>query len=118
MSRSWKICYGRRSIRAENSSLPGYSKEDYGRFRSSQEWKSGAAAHDRSGKPEETSWDAMQQIGPHHGEPLLDGNAQSVRYGKTIHDGSGQPESVLTTKKRQNRKLLSWVVTQQILRIK
>ena len=57
-------------------------------------WKSGAAAHDRSGKPEETSWDAMQQVRPHHEEPLLDGNAQSVRYEETVHDGSAKPESV------------------------
>ena len=35
----------------------------------------------------------MQQICPHHEEPLLDGNAQSVRYGETIHDGSGQLDS-------------------------
>ena len=47
----------------------------------------------RSGKPEETSWDAMQQVRAHHEEPLLDGNAQSVRYGETIHDGSEKPES-------------------------
>ena len=53
-----------------------------------------AAAHDRSGKPDETSWDAMQQVRPHHEEPLLDGNAQSVRYEETIHDSSGKPESV------------------------
>ena len=30
----------------------------------------------------------------HREEPLLDGNAQSVRYGEIIHDGSGQPDSV------------------------
>ena len=36
----------------------------------------------------------MQQVRPHHEEPLLDGNAQSVRYGELIHDGSGQPDSV------------------------
>ena len=72
----------------------GYSKEDYGRSWSSQEWKSGAAAHDRSGKPEKTSWDAIQQVLPHHEEPLLDGNAQSARYGEIIHDGSGKPDSV------------------------
>ena len=29
-------------------------------------------AHDRSGKPEKTSWD-MQQVAPHREEPLLDG---------------------------------------------
>ena len=49
---------------------------------------------DRSGKPDEISWNAMQQVRPHHEEPLLDGNAQSVRYGEIIHDGSGQPDSV------------------------
>ena len=36
----------------------------------------------------------MQQVLPHHEEPLLDGNAQSVRYGEIIHDGSGKPDSV------------------------
>ena len=72
----------------------GYSKMDYGRSWSSQEWKSEAAAHDRSGKPDEISWTAMQQVRPHHEESLLDGNAQSVRYGEIIHDGSGQPDSV------------------------
>ena len=35
----------------------------------------------------------MQQICPHHGDALLDGNAHSVRYGEIIHDGSGQPDS-------------------------
>ena len=67
---------------------------DYCRSWSSQEWKSEAAAHDRSGKPDEISWNAMQQVRPHHEERLLDGNAQSVRYGELIHDGSGQPDSV------------------------
>ena len=45
------------------------------------------------GKPDEISWNAMQQVRPHHEEPLLDGNAQSVRYGEMIHDGSVQPDS-------------------------
>ena len=36
----------------------------------------------------------MQQVAPHREEPLLDGNAHSVRYGEIIHDGSGQPDSV------------------------
>ena len=52
--------------------------------------KSGAAAHDRSGKPEKTSWDMIQKVSPHRDEPLLDGNAQSVRYEETIHDRSGE----------------------------
>ena len=44
--------------------------------------------------PEKTSWDAMQQVVPHHEKPLLDGNAHSVRYGEIIHDGSGKPDNV------------------------
>ena len=41
-----------RSGKPDRPSPAGYSKEDYGRSWSSQEWKSGAAEHDRSGKPE------------------------------------------------------------------
>ena len=78
-----------RSGKPDRLSSAGYSKMDYGRSWSSQEWKNEAAAHDRSGKPDETSWNAMQQVRPHHEEPLLDGNAQSVRYGEIIHDGIG-----------------------------
>ena len=83
-----------RSEKPEKPSPPGYSKEDYGQSLSSQEWKSGAAAHDRSRKPETTSWDMMQQVAPHREEPLLDGNAHSARYGELIHDRSGKPEAV------------------------
>ena len=83
-----------RSGKPERPSPPGYSKEDYGQSWSSQEWKSGAAEHDRSGKPEKTSWDMLQNVAPHREEPLLDGNAHSVRYGETIHDGSGKPETL------------------------
>ena len=83
-----------RSGKPDRPSPTGYSKMDYGRSWSSQEWKSEATAHDRSGKLDEISWNAMQQVRPHHEEPLLDGNAQSVRYGELIHDGSGQPDSV------------------------
>ena len=71
----------------------GYSKFDYDRSWSSQEWKSEVTAHNRSGEPDETSWNAVQQICLHHGDALLDGNAHSVRYGEMIHDGSGQPDS-------------------------
>ena len=57
-------------------------KEDYGRSWSSQEWKSGAAEHDRSGKPETTSWDILEKDDPHCEEPLLGGNAHSARYAR------------------------------------
>ena len=83
-----------RSGELEKPSPPGYSQEDYGQSWSSQEWESGAAEHDRSGKPEKISWDMVQQVAPHREEPLLDGNAHSVRYGETIHDGSVKLETV------------------------
>ena len=36
----------------------------------------------------------MQHVRPHHGETLLDGTAQSVRYGESLRDRSGQPDNV------------------------
>ena len=58
-----------------------------------QEWKSEVTAHDRSGQPGKTSWSMIQQARPHHGETLLDGAAQSVRYGGILRDRSGQPDN-------------------------
>ena len=93
-----KRCYGNqdpwrsvvaddRSGKPEKPSPAGYSKLDYDRSWSYQEWKGEVTAHDRSGKPDKTSWSAVQQICPHYEDALLDGNAQSVRYGEIIHDG-------------------------------
>ena len=36
----------------------------------------------------------IQQVRLHDGETLLDGSAQSVRYGWIIRDRSGQPDNV------------------------
>ena len=77
----------------ESFSSTDYSKFDYDRAWSSQEWKSEVTAPDRSGKPDKTSWNAVQHVRPHHGETLLDGTAHSVRYGEIIHDGSGPLDS-------------------------
>ena len=66
-------------------------------------WKSGAAEHDRSGKPEKTSWDVLQKDAPHHEDALLDGNAHFVNYGEMIHDGSGKPDQVNTQRKGRFR---------------
>ena len=82
-----------RSLQPESFSSTNYSKVDYDRAWSSQEWKNEVTTHDRAGKPGKTSWNEVQQICPHHEDALLDGNAQSVRYGEIIHDGSGQPDS-------------------------
>ena len=81
-----------RSGKLDRLSPAGYSKLDYGRSWSSQERKCEATAHDRSGKPDKTSWNEVQQVRPHHEDALLDGNAQSVRYGEMIHDGSDYQE--------------------------
>ena len=90
----WKsVVVDDRSGQPDRLSPAGYSKLDYDRSWSSHEWKSEVTAHDRSGKPVKTSWNAVQQVRPHHGDTLLDGDAQSVRYGGRLHDGSGQPDS-------------------------
>ena len=75
-------------------SRPDYLHKDYGRSWSSQEWKSGAAVHDRSGKPEGISWDSLQKVDPHREEPLLGRNAHSAMYGELIHDRTVKPVSV------------------------
>ena len=54
--------------------------------------KSGKVRLRRTIDPDRTSWNAVEQICPHHGDALLDGNAHSVRYGEIIHDGSGKPD--------------------------
>ena len=78
----------------ESFSSTDYSKLDYDRVWSSQEWKAEVTTHDRSGQPDKTSWRMIQQVRPHHGATLLDGTAQSVRYGEQFRDRSGQPENI------------------------
>ena len=82
---------GDRTGKPVQPSPPDYSQEDYGRCWSSQEWKSGAAEHDRSEKPEEISWDTLQKVDPHREEPLFGRNAHSARYGELIHDRTEKP---------------------------
>ena len=48
------------TIELVETSRTDYTQEDDGRSWSSQEWKSGAAEHDRSGKLEVNSWDSLQ----------------------------------------------------------
>ena len=59
-----------RSGKPDRLSPAGYSKVDYGRSWYSQEWKSKATAPDRSGKPDETSWNEVQQVRLHHEDAL------------------------------------------------
>ena len=54
--------------------------------------KQNVSAHERSGKADETSWSMVQQVRPH--QTLLDGAAQSVRYGGILRDRSGQLDNI------------------------
>ena len=74
-------------VSSSTSSNPGRTSYGY------QDPGKSVAGDDRSGKPETTSWDKLRKVDPHREEPLLDGNAHSVRYGEIIHDGSGQLDS-------------------------
>ena len=71
------------------TSRSDYLQKDYGLSWSSQEWKSGDGEHDRSGKPEENSWDILQKVDPHREEPLLGRNAHSARYGEPKKSTAG-----------------------------
>ena len=75
-------------VSSSTSSNPGRTSYGY------QDPGKSVVGNDRSGKPEKTSWDMMQQVVSHREEPLLDGNAHSVRHGEMIHDGSVKPEKV------------------------
>ena len=78
----------------ESFSSTDYSKLDYDRAWSSQEWKAEATTYDRSGRPDKTSWRMVRKVRPDHEEILLDGIAQSVRYGETLRDRSGRPDNI------------------------
>ena len=78
----------------ESFSSTSYSKLDYHRVWSSQEWKAEATTYDRSGRPDKTSWRMVRKVRPGHEEILLDGTAQSVRYGEPLRDRSRRPEYI------------------------
>ena len=48
----------------ESFSSTNYSKLDYDRVWSSQEWKAEAATYDRPGRPDKTSWRMVRQVQP------------------------------------------------------
>ena len=45
-------------------------------------------------RPDKTSWRMARKIRPDDEEILLDGTAQSVRYGETLRDGSRRPDNI------------------------
>ena len=77
MSNSWKGCLQQ----ATQSGLP-------------QEWKTDTEMHERSGRPDETSWRATPgiRLGFSHEETLQDGTAQSVVNEVMLRDRPGRPD--------------------------
>ena len=73
----------------ESFSSTSYSKLDDNRAWSSQEWKIETTTYDRSGRLDKTSWRSVRKVRFDHEEILLDGTAQSVRYGETLRGRSG-----------------------------
>ena len=124
-----KRCYGKqdpwrsvvaddRSGQPDKLSSTGYSKSDYDRAWSSQEWKSEVTGHDRSGQPDKASWSMVQQVRPHHRETLLDGDAQSVRYGGMLRDRLGQLDNINFQEVADSSNFVMGSVTQQNLCMK
>ena len=80
----------------ESFSSTDYSKLDDDRVWSSQEWKAETTTYDRSGRPDKISWRMVRKVRPDHEEILLDGTAQSVRFGETLRDRSWQPDNIIS----------------------
>ena len=78
----------------ESFSSTSYSKLDDNRAWSSQEWKTETTTHDRSGRPDKTSWSMVRKVRLGHEEILLDGTAQSVRNEEALRDRSGRPDNI------------------------
>ena len=83
MNKSWK-----------NFCSASYSKWDDDRAWSSQEWNTETTTYDSSGRPDKTTWRVVRKVRQDHEEILLDGTAQSVRYGETLRDRSGRPDNI------------------------
>ena len=90
----------------ESFSSTDCSRLDYDRAWSSQEWKTEVTTHDRSGQLDKAFWRMVQQVRPHHEATLLDGTAQSVRYGEPLRDRSGQPDNVNSQEVANSQKFI------------
>ena len=88
--------------------------QEHGSSWSSQVWKSGYEEHDRSGKPEQNSWDSLERVDPHREEHLLGRTAHSARNEETIHERTGKLDSE-DARERLILKSSSREVTQQNL---
>ena len=75
-------------------SSASYSKRDDDRAWSSQGRKTDIETHERSGRPDETSWKMTREVRPDfsHEETLHDRTAQSVMNEGTLRDRSERPD--------------------------
>ena len=87
------------------TSRSNYSQE-YGSSWSSQVWKSGNGEHDRSGQPEQNSWDSLEKVDPFREEHLLGRTAHSARNEETIHERTVRPDSEDTQGKADFEKFI------------
>ena len=94
-----------RAGRPVETSRSNYSQE-YGSSWSSQVWKSGNGEHDRSGKPEQNSWESLEKVDPFREEHLLGRTTQSARNEETIHERTGRPDSEDTQGKANFEKFI------------
>ena len=83
-----------RSGKPDSFSSTNSSKLDYDRAWSSQEWRAEGTTHDPSGQFDKASWRVLKHVCSHRGDPLLDGDAQSVRNEEPFRDRSGQLDNV------------------------
>ena len=83
-------CYHQQFM--ESFSSASHSKWDDDHAWSSQEWKTDIETHERSGRPDETSWRMVRKVRLGHEELLLDGTAQSVRNEETPRVRSERPD--------------------------
>ena len=77
----------------ESFSSKDYSKLDYDRAWSSQEWKAEATTHDRSRQPDKTSLE-NGTTSSSCSRRNSSRTAQSVRHGETLRGRSGQPGNI------------------------
>ena len=87
------------------TSRSNYSQE-YGSSWSSQVWKSGYEEHDRSGKPEQNSWNPLERVDPHRGEHLLGRTALFTKEGGNLIQRMPRERLIL--------KSSSWEVTPKL----
>ena len=82
-------------------------------------WKSGNGEHDRSGKPEQNSWDSLERVDPFCGEHLLGRTAHSARNEETIHQRTERPDSEDTQGKANFEKfIMGSAITEFVNKVK